>query len=144
MHLHEYQAKEILQQFGIPSPPHTLVSTLPELKNLIDKQSLKEAVLKAQVHAGGRGKAGGVKIAKTPDEILNLGKSLLKMRLINNQTGPEGMPVHSILVTPLIPIKRELYLAVTIDRLSSQAVLIASPKGEWRSSSLQRKHPPKF
>jgi len=84
MNLHEYQAKKILEKFGIPTPPFTVISAISEV------EGIKEGVLKIQVHAGGRGKAGGVKVAKTPEDVRGAAEKLLGLRMVNAQTGPKG------------------------------------------------------
>ncbi len=129
MDIHEYQAKELLQRYGIKSPDHFLITSYEQLVELVDGLELNEGVLKVQVHAGGRGKAGGVKLAKTPDEIKAFGKQMLGMKMVNNQTGPNGQIVNCLILTALVPIKRELYMSIVIDRALGQMTLIASSKG---------------
>ena len=129
MDTHEYQAKLILQKYGIPIPSFFTVSSTQEVEEIIKKEDLQEAVLKIQIHAGGRGKAGGVKIARQPSEILSAAKELIGKKVVNHQTGPLGMVSHQILITPLIEIVKEYYLGVTIDRQNGCAILIASPAG---------------
>lgn len=129
MNIHEFQAKKILKQFGIPIPEFFVISSVEELKQLIEKHHLQQAVLKVQIHAGGRGKAGGVKFARTPEEILKAAQELLGKRIVNTQTGIHGMPVHQILVSAPIEISQEYYLGITIDRQHKRSTLIASPAG---------------
>lgn len=129
MHLHEYQAKELLQKFGIPSPEFVVISTMDELQTAIDTLQMDKAVLKVQIHAGGRGKAGGVKIAHNREEILSFADELLGKRIHTKQTGKHGIPVRQILLSPLIDIVKEYYLAATIDRKLGKAILIVSQEG---------------
>lgn len=129
MNIHEYQAKRILEAYGIFVPEFSVITSLQELEKLIQDKGWRSAVLKVQIHAGGRGKGGGVKIAKTPQEIMKAGNELLGKTIITPQTGAEGLFVHSILVSPLIDIVRESYIGLTIDREKGQIVLLASPIG---------------
>lgn len=130
MHLHEYQTKDLLGSYRIPIPPFITASTLEEVEKGIETLQLTEAVLKIQVHAGGRGKAGGVKLAKGKQEILAVAKQLLGMRMVGSQTGPEGVIATKIMVTPVISIEKEYYLSVVIDRgLGSIVVMVSSEGG---------------
>ena len=128
MRIHEYQAKEIFARYGIAVPQSRLASNGEEAcKATADLGG--RAVLKAQVHAGGRGHGGGVKVVNTPDEARQVADTILSKRLVTPQTGPEGAPVHYVLVEELADIARELYLAITIDRVARSPVLLASPAG---------------
>lgn len=129
MDIHEYQAKAILHKYGIPSAEFAIVTSLEEAKAAIANMGLKQAVVKVQVHAGGRGKAGGVKLAKNPEQILEYAKQLLNMRIVTNQTGKEGIVAQQIMLTPLIDYIKEYYLGAVIDREKAQAMIIASPEG---------------
>lgn len=129
MNTHEYQAKQVLQRYGIPVPDFYVVSSIQEVEALLLSHSLESAVIKVQVHAGGRGKAGGVKLANSPEAILQTAKDLLGKKIINEQTGPEGMVAHQLLISPAISIAKEFYLGVTISRERARSVLIASPVG---------------
>lgn len=144
MDIHEYQAKEILAQFGVPTPEFSVISSLDELKEAVAQMGLDQAVLKVQVHAGGRGKAGGVKLAKTHEEILNFGEQLLGMRIINNQTGKDGIVANQILISPLVKYKKEYYLGAIIDREKAQAMLILSPEGGMDIEEVAAKFPDKL
>lgn len=139
MDIHEFQAKQILKKYGIPTPDFFVVSSLEEVEQLIRKYHLKQAVLKIQVHAGGRGKAGGVKLAHCPEEILQYARELIGKRIVNQQTGPSGMVAHQLLITSPIEIEKEYYLGVAIDRQQGQGILIASPAGgiEIEQTALQ-------
>ena len=143
MDTHEYQAKKILKDYQIPTPEFFVVSSLDEVNDLIQKQQLEQAVLKVQVHAGGRGKAGGIKIARNPDEIRQVARELLGKKIINNQTGKEGLVANQLLVTPPIEIAHEYYLGITIDRRQGRALLIASAAGGMDIEEAAHKTPEK-
>jgi succinyl-CoA synthetase beta subunit len=129
MHIHEYQAKQLLQKFGIPIPPFAVASNRSEVERAIEELNLERAIVKVQVHAGGRGKAGGVKDAKSKKEILEVSKDLLGKKIINNQTGPDGLVSSAILLTAPVEIKKEYYLAALLDRKVGAGVIIASREG---------------
>jgi len=128
MKLHEYQAKAILSRYGINTPRGQVATTPGEARAATQALGGK-AVLKAQVHAGGRGKAGGVKVAQSPDEAQQVAQAMLGQNLVTNQTGARGVPVNSVLVEELANIKRELYLAITIDRGFRGPVMVISAAG---------------
>jgi len=144
MHLHEYQAKELLKKSGIPVPVFAVAASSEEVKEIIDKLDLKDAILKIQVHAGGRGKAGGVKFAKGKAEILALSKDLIGMKIVNNQTGKEGLISKKIIVSDPISIKKEYYVGVTIDRKNAKAILIVSDEGGMEIEEIAEKKPEKI
>src|SRR5579864_9266221 len=106
MNTHEYQAKEVLRKYGIPVPEFWVISKPQDAK----KVNLDEAVIKIQGHEGGRGKAGGVKFAKAPEEIVEMAEKRIGMKMINNQTGPDGMVAHQVIISRPIDIKKEFYL----------------------------------
>ena len=128
MKLHEYQAKEIFSRYGIPIPRGQLASTPQEAQEATVAMGGR-SVVKAQVHAGGRGKAGGVKLAQTPEAAREAAEELLGQSLATNQTGPEGVPINSVLVEELADIKQELYAAITIDRGVRGPVMIVCAAG---------------
>jgi succinyl-CoA synthetase beta subunit len=128
MKLHEYQAKEIFPRYGIAIPRGRVVSTPQEARRATEELG-GQAVLKAQVHAGGRGKAGGVKVVRSPDEAEQTAQRLLGQNLVTHQTDSRGVPVNSVLVEELADIKKELYLAITIDRGVRGPVMVASASG---------------
>lgn len=132
MNTHEFQAKKILKRYDIPIPDFEVASKIHEVESAIKHLSLKEAVIKIQVHAGGRGKAGGVKFAKSPDEIIRQSEQLIGMKIVNNQTGPEGIIAHKVIISKPVDIKKEYYLGAVIDRQKAEAILIASQKVELR------------
>ena len=129
MHIHEYQAKKILSQWGIKIPSGMISSCDEETEKIISSMQIKEAVVKAQIHAGGRNKMGAVKVAKTPKEIIGFSNAMIGKRFINNQTGKEGLVAHFVLIEPIIAIDKEFYLSVMIDRIQREMVLIGSKEG---------------
>lgn len=144
MNIHEYQAKLLLRKYGIPVPDFVVVSTVSEAKDLISEHRMEKAVVKVQVHAGGRGKAGGVKIAKNPREILDAVEKMLGMRIVNNQTGKEGIIAHQVLISSLTNIQKEYYVGAVIDRQKAQAMLIVSPEGGMEIEEIAAKAPEKI
>ena len=128
MKLHEYQAKEIFARYGIPVPQGRVAATASEARSATEGFG-GHAVVKAQVHAGGRGKAGGVKVAQTPDDAESAAQAMLSASLVTNQTGPEGVPVNQVLVEELADIAKEMYLALTVDRVERRPVMLVSASG---------------
>lgn len=139
MDLHEFQAKEVLSHYAIPIPAYKIIASEEDIESAINQLQLTSAVIKIQVHAGGRGKGGGIAFAKNPDEIRSKARSLLGMKLVNNQTGPQGIIAHKLLITAPIDIKQEYYLGATIDREQSRAILIASPAGGMEIEEIAKK-----
>jgi succinyl-CoA synthetase beta subunit len=130
MNLHEYQAKELLANYGLPVDKGVLARTPEEAAAAFAKLGKPAAVLKAQVHAGGRGKAGGVKVVKSADEAAALAKNLLGKNLVTYQTDALGQPVNSVLlVNDIYPVERELYLGAVVDRSSRRVTFMASTEG---------------
>ncbi|MGE5327440.1 MAG: ATP-grasp domain-containing protein, partial [Deltaproteobacteria bacterium] len=117
MKVHEYQAKQILARFGVATPRGEVAYT-PEEARTVAARLGGTVVVKAQIHAGGRGKGGGVKIARNPDEAEQFAKQILGMNLVTHQTGPEGRIVRRLLIEEGLDIARELYLGLVIDRAS--------------------------
>jgi len=128
MNIHEYQAKSILAQYGVPVPRGEVAFTVEEAE-VAAKSLGGSVVIKAQIHAGGRGKGGGVKVAANLTEASGLARKILGMRLVTHQTGPEGRVVQRLLVEETLPIERELYLGVVLDRSLGKLVLMASAAG---------------
>ena len=128
MKIHEYQGKAILAKFGVPIPRGDVAFTADEAVNVAQQLGLP-VVVKAQIHAGGRGKGGGVKVAKTMDDVQRLASSIIGMNLVTHQTGPEGKVVQRVLVEQGLTIARELYLGLVIDRAAQRPVMMASPAG---------------
>jgi succinyl-CoA synthetase beta subunit len=129
MKIHEYQAKEILRRFGVPTPRGEMVTTPEAARAAAERLGTKIVVVKAQIHAGGRGKGGGVRLAKSPAEAGDLAAKMLGMTLITPQTGPAGRVVKRLLIEEGLDIKRELYLSVLVDRAVAAPVLMASAAG---------------
>lgn len=144
MDIHEYQAKQILRHHGILTPDFTVITSANEVEAIAEKMGWGQAVLKVQVHAGGRGKAGGVKIAKSPKEMKEIANQLLGMKIVNNQTGTKGIVANQVLITPLVDIKQEFYLGAVIDRKKAQAMLILSPEGGMDIEEIAVSHPHKI
>ena len=128
MKLHEYQAKELLADYGVPVPRGSVART-PEEAQRVAANLGGKVVVKAQAHTGGRGKGGGVKLASTPEEAAEAAREILGMQLVTHQTGPAGLPVHSVLVEEQLDIAREIYLSVAIDNSAGKPVVIASAAG---------------
>ena len=128
MKIHEFQGKEILKSFGIPVPEGGVAETSTEARGIAERLGGR-VVVKAQIHAGGRGKGGGVKLADDPDEAERAAERIIGMQLVTHQTGPEGQKVKRVLVEEASPIARELYLGVVIDRAQSAPVVMASEAG---------------
>src|SRR6516162_7334488 len=129
MKIHEYQAKELFRKYQIPVPQGKPAFTVEEAVSVAPSVSKGPWVVKAQIHAGGRGKGGGVKIAKSLEEVRTLAKSILGMHLVTPQTGPEGKEVKRLLIEEAADIAGEFYTAVTLDRAVSELVIMASPAG---------------
>ena len=128
MKIHEYQGKAILARFGVPVPRGDVAFNADEAVAIAQRLGLP-VVVKAQIHAGGRGKGGGVKVAKTMEDVQRLAGSILGMTLVTHQTGPEGKVVQRLLIEQGLTIARELYLGLVIDRAAQRPVLMASPAG---------------
>jgi succinyl-CoA synthetase beta subunit len=129
MKVHEYQAKEILRKFGVAVPPGKAAFSVEEAVSAAYGIGGSAWVLKAQIHAGGRGKGRGVRVAKTLEEVRQIASTMLGMKLVTHQTGPEGKIVKRLLVEQGVAIARELYVGVTLDRASSRNVVMASTEG---------------
>jgi succinyl-CoA synthetase beta subunit len=136
VNIHEYQAKEIFRKYGIPIPPGDVAAT-PEEAESIARKFGTTVVVKAQVHAGGRGKAGGVKLAKTPSEARDIAAKILQLRI-------KGLPVQKVLVTPAADIASEAYVGIIVDRASKKPVFMASPAGGIDIEEVAAKTPEKI
>jgi succinyl-CoA synthetase beta subunit len=141
MKIHEYQAKAILAKFGVPVPRGEVVSNEGEARAVAERLGSPLVVVKAQIHAGGRGKGGGVKIARSAEEAASFASHMLGTKLITPQTGPEGRVVRRVLVEEGLDIKRELYLSVLIDRAANAPVLMASTAGGMEIEEVAKHHP---
>ncbi len=144
MNTHEYQAKKILAKYNIPVPESRVIANPDEIEGAITALGGTQAIVKIQVHAGGRGKAGGVKFAKSKDEIRKFANELLGMKLVNNQTGPAGVIAHQILLCDPVDIKKEYYIGAIIDREKAEPILIASPEGGMEIEEVAEKTPEKI
>ena len=129
MNIHEYQAKAILRKYNVPVPEGFPVFSIDKAVEAAKKLPTDVCVVKAQIHAGGRGKGGGVKIAKSKSEVEGLARDMLGMTLITHQTGPEGKQVNKLLIEQGVDIEHELYLGMVLDRETSQFVMMASTEG---------------
>ncbi|MAT66680.1 MAG: ADP-forming succinate--CoA ligase subunit beta [Gammaproteobacteria bacterium] len=129
MNLHEYQAKQLFAEYGIPVPPGLIVRSADEAAQAADKLGGSRWVVKAQVHAGGRGKAGGIHIVDSPAAVGEAADSLLGSRLATHQTGPEGLPIDTLLVEQPSAVARELYVGALVDRAAERLVVMASASG---------------
>jgi succinyl-CoA synthetase beta subunit len=143
MKLHEYQAKELLAKYGVPVPKGSVARTPEEARAAAEAVGGK-AVVKAQIHGGGRGRAGGIKLVNTADEAAEAARSLLGQRLVTHQTGPGGQPINEVLVEEQFEIARELYLGVVIDNSAGMPVVIASASGGMDIEEVAEQHPEKI
>src|SRR3990172_10673105 len=144
MNVHEYQAKEILKRFGVAVPRGIVASTPEEAQEAAEKLGGPVCVVKAQIHAGGRGKGGGVKLARGPQEAAQKAREILGKNLVTHQTGPEGCQVRRVLVEQGLNIERELYLAMVLDRAQSRVTVICSSEGGVEIEEVARKNPEKI
>jgi succinyl-CoA synthetase beta subunit len=140
MKIHEYQAKAILAQYNVPVPRGEVAYTAEEAEAAA-KHIGGSVVVKAQIHAGGRGKGGGVKVAKNSTEAAEFARQMIGMRLVTRQTGPEGRTVHRLLVEETLPIERELYLGIVLDRVRAKPVFMASAAGGMEIEEVAAKTP---
>lgn len=144
MNLHEYQAKQLLAQYGLPVSYGEVASNVEDALRIADKLGTQRWVVKAQVHAGGRGKAGGVKLVSTKDEVAKLTEELLGKRLVTYQTTAEGQPVNQVLIETPCDIERELYLGAVIDRSQQRVVFMASTEGGVEIEKVAHETPEKI
>ena len=141
MKIHEYQAKAILAKFGVPVPRGEVVVKKDEARAVAQRLGTGVVVVKAQIHAGGRGKAGGVKLAKSPDEALNHAEQILGMKLVTPQTGEEGRIVRRLLIEEGLDIKRELYVGVLVDREVGAPIFMVSAAGGMEIEEVAKDNP---
>ena len=144
MNIHEHQAKEILKEFGAPVSNGTVVLSLDEIDQKISKLKSKEFVLKAQIHAGGRGKAGGVKLVKDLKELKDEAKKMMGKILVTHQTGPEGKEVKRLYIEEASDISKEFYLSCLVDRETSKIVFISSTQGGMDIEKVAKDSPKKI
>jgi succinyl-CoA synthetase beta subunit len=142
--IHEYQAKAVLARFGVPVPRGEVAFSAGEAGAIARRLGGPVSVVKAQIHAGGRGKGGGVKLAKSPEEAEQLATQMIGMTLVTHQTGPEGRVVGRVLVEEGLAIDRELYLSILVDRASASPVIIASAAGGMDIEEVAAKEPEKI
>ncbi|HTS12422.1 MAG TPA: ADP-forming succinate--CoA ligase subunit beta [Candidatus Limnocylindrales bacterium] len=141
MKIHEYQAKAILAKFGVPVPRGQVIFKKDEARAAAERLGTKVVVVKAQIHAGGRGKAGGVKLAKSAEEAETLAEKMLGMKLVTPQTGEEGRIVRRLLIEEGLDIKRELYLGILVDRVAGAPVFMASAAGGMEIEEVAKTNP---
>jgi succinyl-CoA synthetase beta subunit len=141
MKIHEYQAKAILAKFDVPVPRGEVVFKKDEARAAAQRLGTPVVVVKAQIHAGGRGKAGGVKLARSADEAASLAERIIGMQLITPQTGPEGRIVRRLLIEEGLDIKRELYLSILVDRAAAMPVFMASAAGGMEIEEVAKDNP---
>ena len=144
MNIHEYQAKELLSKYGVAVPAGKVALHEDEAEQIANDLSADKFVVKAQIHAGGRGKGGGVKLANVLDEVKRLASEILGMNLVTHQTGPEGKLVSKVLVEEASDIATELYLGMVIDRATEKVVIMASQEGGMEIEEVARTNPEKI
>ena len=141
MNLHEYQSKELFREYGIPVPQGYIARSTDEAMSVSKKIDGELWVIKAQIHSGGRGKVGGVKIAKTIDEVSTFSKEMLGRKMVTNQTGPDGLPVNSVYVESASEIQKEIYLSILLDRENEMISFVASKAGGMNIEEVAEKEP---
>jgi len=144
MKIHEYQARELLQKYGVPVPPAIVADNADAAAAAFKTLNAPLAVVKAQVHAGGRGKGGGVKLVRSAEDAKTAAAMILSKPLITPQTGPEGVPVNKLLVASGVDIAKEYYVALAVDRAVNAPVLIASSEGGVEIEEVAKTHPEKI
>ena len=144
MNIHEYQGKEIFRRFGVPTPRGIPAFSVEEAVAAARTLGGKVWVVKAQIHAGGRGKGGGVKVAKSIDEVRDYAQKMLGMQLVTHQTGPEGRKVRRLLVEEGADIRKEYYVALVVDRVLQRVVLMGSSEGGVNIEEVAEQHPEKI
>ncbi|MEL6820439.1 MAG: ADP-forming succinate--CoA ligase subunit beta [Calditrichota bacterium] len=144
MNIHEYQAKEILERYGVAVPRGIVAFSADEAEKAARELGGDIFVVKAQIHAGGRGKGGGVKLAKSPEEVRELADKMIGMNLVTHQTGPEGKTVSRVLIAEGVDIARELYLGIVLDRSESKLVIMASTEGGVEIETVAEETPEKI
>ncbi len=141
MKIHEYQAKELLKKFGVPVPRGIVAHSPDEAYQAAKELACVPVVVKAQIHAGGRGKGGGVKLAKSPEQAREIARAMLGVKLVTHQTGPQGREVRVLLVEEGLPIDKEFYLGIVLDRASGRPVFMASAAGGMDIEEVAAKTP---
>jgi len=141
MDIHEYQAKEILKNFGVTVPAGGLAYSPEQAAYRAREMGGDKWIVKAQIHAGGRGKAGGVKLCTTDDEILDAASEMLGRKMVTHQTGPEGKGVYRLYVEAAVPIEREIYLGFVLDRTTQRIMIVASAEGGMEIEEISENRP---
>ena len=144
MNIHEYQAKDLLSKNGINVPAGKVASSSDQAVRIANDLQSEKFVVKAQIHAGGRGKGGGVKIASTVEDVGRLASDMIGMKLITHQTGPEGKLVGKVLIEEASQIEKEFYLGMVIDRSEEKIVVMASPEGGVEIEEVAKNSPEKI
>jgi succinyl-CoA synthetase beta subunit len=144
MNLHEYQAKSVLRDYGIATPRGVVIATAADCAAATEELGGEVWVAKAQIHAGGRGKAGGVKLVRSLDALTEFAHELLGKRLTTYQNAPDGQPVNELLIEETLPIARELYLSITVDRAAERISWVASAAGGMEIEEVARNEPEKI
>src|SRR3954447_16960458 len=151
MNIHEYQAKELLQKFGVATPLGKAARSPAEAERAAKDLGGSELVVKAQIHAGGRGKGtftsgfkGGVHLCKSPDEVRDFAAKMLGQTLVTHQTGPAGRVVNRVLVAQSVEIEREIYFAILLDRSTAAPLVVASTEGGVEIETVAKKSPEKI
>ena len=144
MNIHEYQAKQLFKNYGITIPQGKIAETPKQALEAAQEIDSQKWVIKAQIHAGGRGKGGGVKIASSIEEVKTIAENMLGMRLVTHQTGPNGKLVQKIYIEEVAPIKKEYYLGLVLDRAAEMPVMIASTEGGMEIEKVAAEFPDKI
>ena len=144
MNIHEYQAKQVLAKYGVAVPKGGVAYTAEEAEKVARELGGDVWVVKAQIHAGGRGKGGGIKVVKSLDAVRGEAARMIGMTLVTPQTGPQGKEVKRVYIEQGCDIKRELYLAILVDRGSGRPMIIASTEGGMNIEEVAEKHPDKI
>ena len=144
MNLHEYQAKHLIAKYGISVPKGIVIKSIDEVDQSIGELETSSYVIKAQIHAGGRGKAGGVKIVSSKKEASEVVNSLINKKLVTYQNKPDGQPVNSVLIEESCDIEKELYFSILVDRQSERIVVIASSAGGIEIEEISKNNPEKI
>lgn len=144
MNIHEYQAKEILRQYGVPTSTGVVITKTENINTAIDELDAKLYVVKAQIHAGGRGKAGGVKVVKSKEEAKKVAHDMFGINLVTHQTGPEGQKVNRLYIESGCDILKEYYFSIVFDRASSRIAFVASSEGGVDIEEVANKNPEKI
>jgi succinyl-CoA synthetase beta subunit len=143
MKIHEYQGKQLLAKYGVKVPRSVVVNHEEQVRAAVEQLGLP-VVVKAQIHAGGRGKGGGVKLARTMEDALEITRKMIGMKLVTHQTGPEGREVRTVLVEEALKIKQEFYLGIVLDRATSRLVFMASSAGGMEIEEVAAREPEKI